>query len=196
MAPTAELECRVANTWWPVMAARTAMAAVSSSRISPTRIISGSWRNIERMPSAKPSLAAALADVCLIMEVGYSTGSSRVMILTDSRFRYWRIEYKVVVLPLPVGPVTRIRPSGRSTMRFRAARSASPRPSWSRATIPFCRSSTRRTIFSPCSVGSVDTRKSTCRPDMVREIRPSCGKRDSAMSSPAITFTRTASADQ
>ena len=178
------------------MAARKAMAAVSSSRISPTRMISGSWRSMERMPPAKSSLAVALAEVCLIMEVGYSTGSSRVMMLTDSVFRNCKIEYKVVVLPLPVGPVTRMRPSGRATMRFSAARCAWARPSCSMATMPLCRSRTRRTMFSPCRVGSVETRKSTGRPDRDREIRPSWGARVSAMSSPAITFTRTASADQ
>ena len=37
--------CRVANTRWPVSAAVSAVEIVSRSRISPTRITSGSWRS-------------------------------------------------------------------------------------------------------------------------------------------------------
>ena len=37
--------CRVANTRWPVSAAVIAVEIVSRSRISPTRITSGSWRS-------------------------------------------------------------------------------------------------------------------------------------------------------
>ena len=36
--------CSVANTRWPVSAAVSAVEIVSRSRISPTRITSGSWR--------------------------------------------------------------------------------------------------------------------------------------------------------
>ena len=36
--------CKVAKTRWPVSAAVSAVAIVSVSRISPTRITSGSWR--------------------------------------------------------------------------------------------------------------------------------------------------------
>ena len=50
------------------------------------------------------------------------------------------------------------------------------------------------TIFSPNSVGSVDTRKSMLRvPDSDSFIRPSCGTRFSAMSSREITLMRDAS---
>ena len=44
----------------PVKAELTAISAVSSSRISPTIITSGSWRKIERKPSAKVKLVLAL----------------------------------------------------------------------------------------------------------------------------------------
>ena len=81
IAPSDELVCSVENTWWPVMAARKAIVAVSSSRISPIRMMSGSWRSMERTPPAKSSRAASLMEVCRIMPMGYSTGSSRVMIL-------------------------------------------------------------------------------------------------------------------
>ena len=48
MAEAAVCEWIVEHTRWPVMAARTAICAVSSSRISPTRITSGSERRIVR----------------------------------------------------------------------------------------------------------------------------------------------------
>ena len=47
------LACTVVNTRWPVRADCTAICAVSGSRISPTMILSGSWRRIERRPRAK-----------------------------------------------------------------------------------------------------------------------------------------------
>ena len=44
----------VLKTSTPVSAARMPMRAVSSSRISPIMITSGSWRSIARRPSLKP----------------------------------------------------------------------------------------------------------------------------------------------
>ena len=44
--------CKVEKTECPVWAARTAISAVSRSRISPTITMSGSWRRIERNPLA------------------------------------------------------------------------------------------------------------------------------------------------
>ncbi len=84
MAPTAELVCSVEYTWWPVIAARNAMVAVSSSRISPTRMTSGSWRMSERIPLPKSIFAASFTEVWRIKVIGYSTGSSRVMMLRPS----------------------------------------------------------------------------------------------------------------
>ena len=84
IAPIDELVCSVEYTWWPVIAARKAISAVSWSRISPTRITSGSWRIIERMPLAKSSFTTSFTDVWRIIAMGYSTGSSRVMMLMPS----------------------------------------------------------------------------------------------------------------
>lgn len=92
MAPMAELVCRVEYTWWPVMAARKAISAVSASRISPTRMTSGSCRIIERTPLAKSSLAASATEVWRIMAIGYSTGSSRVMMLMPSSLMWLSTE--------------------------------------------------------------------------------------------------------
>ena len=40
--------CSVENTRWPVSAACIAVSIVSMSRISPTRMTSGSWRSALR----------------------------------------------------------------------------------------------------------------------------------------------------
>ena len=47
-APAESFVCRVLSTRCPVSDARIAMSAVSLSRISPTIIMSGSWRRTER----------------------------------------------------------------------------------------------------------------------------------------------------
>ena len=54
-------------------------------------------------------------------------------------------------------------------------------------------SSTRITIFSPYSVGSVLTRKSIVLEPNLSFIRPSCGTRFSEMSSREMTLMRDAS---
>src|SRR5204863_9797 len=55
------LVCRVENTRCPVSAARIEICAVSRSRVSPTRITSGSWRRNAR--SAEAEGQPALGDV-------------------------------------------------------------------------------------------------------------------------------------
>src|ERR1022692_1030004 len=52
-AMTTLLACTVVKTRWPVSAELMAIWAVSWSRISPTMILSGSWRRMERRPRAK-----------------------------------------------------------------------------------------------------------------------------------------------
>ena len=57
MVLAAELVCSVPNTKWPVSAPDSARRMVSRSRISPTRITSGSSRKAERKASLKPSVS-------------------------------------------------------------------------------------------------------------------------------------------
>ena len=57
MVLAAELVCSVPKTRWPVSAAVSASRMVSRSRISPTRITSGSSRNAERRASLKPRVS-------------------------------------------------------------------------------------------------------------------------------------------
>ena len=62
--------------------------AVSWSRISPTRTMSGSWRRIERSAEAKVRPAFALICTWLMPARRYSTGSSTVMMLTSGRLSW------------------------------------------------------------------------------------------------------------
>ena len=118
------------------------------------------------------------------------------MMLTPSWFKWPRMEYSVVVLPEPVGPVTSMMPSGRDSISCIVLSWSSDKPRPSSGTMPRLRSKIRSTKFSPWMVGCTAERKSTARPEMVSEMRPSCGARVSAMFMPAMTFSRTTIADQ
>ena len=96
----------------------------------------------------------------------------------------------MVVLPLPVGPVTRMMPWGiMSTSRNRLSEWPSkPSDGKSSTTLPL--SSKRITTLSPYSVGTQETRRSSSRPCTRSLMRPSCGSLRSAMLSLAMIFTR------
>ena len=66
------------------MAARTAMAAVVASRVSPTMMMSGSCRMSERRPTSKVRPAVSLTCTCVMRGMFFSTGSSMVEMLTSS----------------------------------------------------------------------------------------------------------------
>ena len=66
------------------------------------------------------------------------------------------------------------------------------KPICSRLKRTLARSSTRITTLSPCTVGTVDTRRSSSRPLTRVLIRPSCGRRRSAMSRRASSLMREA----
>ena len=82
MAPGASLVCSVEKTRWPVSEAWMAISAVSRSRISPTRITSGSWRTMWRRPLANVRPIFAFTGIWFTPLSWYSTGSSTVMIFT------------------------------------------------------------------------------------------------------------------
>ena len=92
------------------MAARRPIWAVSWSRISPTSTMSGSWRSAERSTRANDRSILSFTCTWLMPFRRYSTGSSTVMSFFSTEFSSDSALYKVVVLPLPVGPVTRIMP--------------------------------------------------------------------------------------
>jgi hypothetical protein len=108
----ASLVWRVARTMWPVRAASIEIMAVSLSRISPTRTMSGSERRIDRRAAAKLSPALTLSCTWLMPFRRSSTGSSTVMMFFSGELSAARVAYSVVVLPDPVGPVTRMVPYG------------------------------------------------------------------------------------
>ncbi len=187
----AELLCKVEKTRCPVMAARKVICAVSGSRISPTKITSGSWRNKARIPAAKSSFTASASEVWRRRGSGYSTGSSKVMMLSCSASKVCNMEYRLVVLPLPVGPVTISKPSGRCTSWRRLATCAGGSPKAGSGTMPLSCSNSRSTRFSPCSVGKLATRRSSLRPKHDTLNCPSCAARVSAIFIPASTLSRT-----
>ena len=88
------------------------MLAVSASRTSPTMMTSGSWRTKARIAVAKVSPIDGLTCDWLMPGISYSTGSSMVRILRVGSLRIDSMVASVVVLPLPVGPVTTIMPCG------------------------------------------------------------------------------------
>ena len=87
-----------------------AMTAVSWSRISPTRTMSGSERRMDLSAEAKFRPALTLSWTWLTPLSGSSTGSSTVMMFFSGELRAVRVVYSVVDLPDPVGPVTRMVP--------------------------------------------------------------------------------------
>ena len=112
----APLVCRVPITRMPISAAVTAMLIVSRSRISPTRITSGSSRRAEVSAAAKlgvwwPTsrwLIRHFLRVCT-----NSMGSSIVTMCPATRLLISSMmAASVVDLPEPVLPVTRIMPWG------------------------------------------------------------------------------------
>ena len=111
----AELVCSVANVRWPVSAMRSADSTVSRSRISPMSTMSGSSRSAARSGCANEWVSLCTSRwltrqfLCWWM---YSIGSSIVRMCSwRSRLILSSIAASVVDLPLPVGPVTRMRPA-------------------------------------------------------------------------------------
>ena len=100
-------------------------------------------------------------------------------------------EYSVVVLPEPVGPVTSTMPYGFWIAFLKSSSCLSSKPSLVMSSCRFALSRRRMTIFSPNSVGRTETRKSiSLSLPILSLMRPSCGRRRSAMSSDAMILRR------
>src|SRR2546427_1453126 len=80
-----------------------AISAVSRSRISPTMMMSGSCRRMDRSAAANVSPILGFTGICVTPATWYSTGSSTVTILTPGWFSRSSAPYSVVVFPEPVG---------------------------------------------------------------------------------------------
>ncbi len=101
-----------------------------------------------------------------------------------------RAAYSVVVLPLPVGPVTSRMPCGIEISSRNFDSTASGMPTVLRSNFIRSLSKSRRTTPSPYSMGMIETRTSISRPETLILIRPSCGSRFSAMLSRDMIFNR------
>ena len=88
----ASFVCRVESTRWPVSAACTAFSAVSVSRISPTMMMSGSWRSTVRSALAKVMSICGRTATWLKSSNTISIGSSMVTMFTSGFDRYLRTE--------------------------------------------------------------------------------------------------------
>ena len=151
---------------------------------------SGSCRKMARKALAKSKSILGLTWVWPTPANSYSIGSSTVMMLLRVASKVCSAAYKVVVLPEPVGPVTKIMPWGCCTNEAKRCSVSPDMPTDSKLKRPCDLSSKRNTARSPCALGKVETRTSIARWPKRKEIRPSCGKRFSAMSSSAMIFKR------
>src|SRR5215203_3363836 len=110
--------CSVESTRWPVSAADSAVWTVSSSRISPTRMTSGSWRSTRRSARLNDAVSCPTSrwlTIELRSGCRNSIGSSIVtMCLCIVRFMWSIIAASVVDLPEPVVPVSRTIPRSSS----------------------------------------------------------------------------------
>ena len=193
-AAAASTACSEDSTRWPVREACMAMRAVSSSRISPTRMMSGSWRRMPRRPSANEMPAS---DTCIWLTPAkwYSTGSSMVTTLRVGSLISLRVAYSVVVLPDPVGPVHSTMPSGALATPRNGSTTSLRMPRSRRLIRLRVVSSSRSTTFSPWMVPTMEARMSMGRPSTDAWNWPSWGRRRSTMLSSAITLIRLAMGD-
>ena len=146
-------------------------------------MMSGSWRISARTPCANPRSIACVTCIWLNEGSIISIGSSMVQTLTSDVASVFSVEYSVVVLPEPVGPVTRMMPCGDFVMAFQRTLSSSEKPRSVKSLTMTSGSNTRITSFSPKAVGNVDNRNSVSSPSAVRVLmRPSCGRRFSTTS--------------
>ncbi len=104
----------VEKTRWPVSAATSAVSTVSKSRISPTRMTSGSWRRAARIAAANDRVSTSSSRWLMIDFLSRwrnSTGSSTVM-MCSARTELMKsiIAASEVDFPEPVVPVTRTSP--------------------------------------------------------------------------------------
>ncbi len=98
--------------------------------------------------------------------------------------------YSVVVLPLPVGPQVRISPCGLRSSALNRSSTVGSNPSLLRSSRACDLSRMRMTTFSPSMPGMEEKRRSTVLPSSCTWMRPSWGRRRSAMSSLAMTLRR------
>lgn len=105
--------------------------------------------------------------------ISFSMGSSTVRMRRSGELIILRNAPRVVDLPEPVGPVTRMIPWGLRMTGSTFFRSSARRPSCSRVNSAEPWLSRRRLTLSPKFVGNVETRISMSLMPLVNFIRPS-----------------------
>ena len=149
---------------------------------------------MDRSPLAKLMPACSLVWIWLMEGNTYSTGSSMVMMLRLGSSISVSEAYRVVVLPLPVGPAHSTIPNGARMSRVNTSWVSVGMPRSSMRNTDRLLSRTRRTQLSPQIVATVDTRMSISRPSTTMVICPSWGRRRSTMFMLAMIFRRLTSA--
>ena len=127
----ASIVCIVERTKWPDSAAWSAALADSSSRSSPIRITSGSWRSTRRSASMYESVSSPTSRWLTMQPQSSCTNSIGSSIVTMCCCRLRLIELtiaaRVVDFPEPVAPVTRTSPRCSSASAAHAVGEAEPR---------------------------------------------------------------------
>ena len=126
---------------------------------------------------------------CPIPSISYSTGSSAVKIFIPGLLMCFKTLYKVVVLPLPVGPVTNTIPWGELTALINFFKSFSSKPRSLKALSPASLFKIRITTRSLFLVGKSETLKSISFVSDLNVEAPSWGTLLSAISSLLIILT-------
>ena len=106
-----------------------------ASRISPSMITSGSCRSRLRRAAAKVMPIVSWTWIWLAKPAGIRPGLRRWRCSACRRRCSRRHEYSVVVLPLPVGPVTRMMPCGWSICFAEVTSCRRQKPRFSRPTM-------------------------------------------------------------
>src|SRR3954465_5257446 len=112
--------CSVESTRWPVSAALRAVATVSSSRISPTRITSGSCRSTRRRARLNDCVSCPTSRWLMIERLSRWRNSIAAPIVTMC-FEWKRLIWSIIAasvddLPEPVVPVSRMMPRSSSAI--------------------------------------------------------------------------------
>ncbi len=183
----ASTEWTVDITRWPVSAADSAVRTVSSSRISPTRITSGSWRSTRRRARLKELVSSPTSRWLMIDILSLcrnSTGSSivtmcfAVVVLMRSI-----MAARVVDLPEPVVPVSRITPRSSSAMSLITGGSMSS------STLLILKGIARQTIeIDPRCLKAFTRKRAT--PGTAYEKSTSCSLSNSSSRSGSLSIAR------
>ena len=177
-------------------AASTASCAVTRSRISPIRTVSGSERRIAGSTAANVRPALWLTWTWLTPVSRYSTGSSTVMMLTSGLLIAVSVAYSVVDLPEPVGPVTSNMPCGLRNEALEALEVLRAEPELLQVEVDAAGvEHTQHDLLAPHRRQRREPQVDAARCRSWAVIRPFCGTRRSVMSTLAMILRRLIRAD-